>query len=117
MKNWFFLLVLVIFAFCDGNKQNESKAMFFNGDVVVEYLQQSQRGTKDYVTFKFYQKGEYKVSFSLTKSGRGQDKLPPNFSLIVDTSPREYVVEQEILPDSLTITIKRNGVVEGKNFQ
>lgn len=119
MKSWFFVLVLAVFAFMTTgcNKQYESKAMFFNGDVVVEYLQQSQRGTKDYVTFEFYQRGEYDISFSLTKSGRGKDKLPPNFSLTVDTPPRKYIVEQEILPDFLTITMKKNGVEESKNFQ
>lgn len=119
LRQLFVLVFLTIFAFMATGCKNqyESKAMFFNGDVVVEYLQQSERMTKDYVTFKFYQRGEYDISFSLTKSGRGRDELPSNFSLTVDTLPREYIVEQKILPDFLTITIKRDGVAESKNFQ
>jgi len=112
-----FVLTLLLFLTVGCTAQYESKGRYFNGDVVVEYLQQAAAGTKDYVTFKFYKKGEYKINFSVTKRGRGTDKLPENFTLLVENTPREYIVTQKILPDFITVTIENNGITESNDFK
>jgi len=95
-----------------------SKSSYFDGAVIVEYKQSRMRGTNDYLTFRFYEKGNYDISFSTTHRGGcfGENRIPQNFTKTIEVPPREIVVEQYILPNFLQITITRNGKSESHDF-
>lgn len=102
-----------------GHREYFSKSSYFDGDVVVEYKQSRSRETNDYLTFRFYEKGAYKISFSITpgERGRGKDNVPKNFTKTIDSPPREIVIEQYVLPDFLRVTIDKNGKSESHDFK
>ena len=99
-------------------RQYFAKGSYFDGAVIAEYKQSRAREMQDYLTFRFYEKGTYEISFSITpnKGGRGQDKIPQNFTKIIELAPREIVVEQYVLPDFLRITITKEGKSESHDF-
>lgn len=100
------------------HRQYFAEGSYFDGAVIAEYKQSRARGSNDYLTFRFYEKGTYEISFSITpdKGGRGQDKIPQNFTKTIEVAPREIVVEQYILPDFLRITITKDGKSESHDF-
>lgn len=81
----------------------DSKGMLLDGAVVVEYHQTKSRGQNDYLSFRFYETGDYSVDFSITpgKSARGSENLPKKFSLEVTSCPREWIVEQYVIFDEV----------------
>ena len=88
------------------------KHSYFDGAVVVEYRQTKQRGTDDFITFRFYEKGDYGIYFK-AKNG----KAPKNFEITIKEVPREHVIEQYTLPDFLSVTIYYNGAKESHEFK
>jgi hypothetical protein len=110
------LACVVLLGAC--SREYFSKGSYFDGAVIVEYKQSSSRGSADYLTFRFYEKGTYQVTFSITpgKGGRGQDKIPQNFTRTFDEAPREVLVKQYILPDFLRVTITKEGKTEINDF-
>jgi len=119
MKRFVILISVVSVMFLAGC-QNEyfSKRSYFDDAVIVEYKQSRSRENDDYLTFRFYEKGAYQISFSITpgKGGRGQKDIPKNFTEVVKKAPRESMVRQYVLPDFLRITITRSGVTEINDF-
>ena len=111
-KPWLFAgLILGIALLAGCTREYFAKGSYFDGAVIAEYKQSTARGTNDYLAFRFYEKGTYEISFSITpgKGGRGQDKVPQNFTKTIEVAPREIVVAQYVLPDFLRITITKNG--------
>lgn len=100
------------------NSENTSKDSYFNGAAIVEYTQNSERGTNDYVDIRFYEKGSYKISFSCTpgKVGRTACNPPKEVLKNLETSIGEIVVTQESLPDFLRVTITKDGNSESHDF-
>ncbi|MDO8537032.1 MAG: hypothetical protein Q7R94_02190 [bacterium] len=113
------ILGIALLASC-GRSPSEyfSKGSYFDGAVIAEYKQNTAHGTNDYLTFRFYEKGTYKISFSITpdKGDRHRDKIPQNFTETIEVAPREIIVEQYILPDFLRITITKDGKSESRDF-
>jgi len=98
-------------------KEYFSKSSYFDGAVIVEYNTRA-KGISAYLTFRFYEKGTYEVSFSITpdKRGRHRDKIPQNFTKTIEVAPREIVIKQYILPDFLRVTIVKDGESESHDF-
>jgi len=115
-----FACLILGFAFLVGCGSGEffAKGSYFDGAAIVEYKQSRERGRNDYLTFRFYEKGTYAISFSITpdKYGRGQDKIPQNFTKTIEVAPREIVVEQYVLPDFLRVTITKDEKSESHDF-
>ncbi len=111
------ILVATIFVGC-GQREYFAKGSYFDGAVIAEYKQNGTPGTNDYLTFRFYEKGTYEISFSIVpgKGGNHQDKLPQNIKKIIEVTPREIIIEQYVLPDFLRITIVKDGKSESHDF-
>ncbi|MDO8558715.1 MAG: hypothetical protein Q7R84_00065 [bacterium] len=113
-----FLMVLVaglLLGGC-GVIRAQDRQTYFNGAVLVEY-QQKAAPRDDSLTFWFYDKGTYDISFVSTRwSLRGND-VPQDFQIIVESSPRAYIVKPYRLPNYLTITIEHSGAKESREFK
>jgi len=113
----FFLLVLTMALVIGCAREYFSKESYFNSAVIIEYKQTTARGQNDYLTFRFYEKGIYEISFSITPGKRDSPKhLPKGFTKVIEAVPREFVIKQYILPDFLRVTIARNGKSESHDF-
>jgi len=95
-----------------------TKSSYFDGAVVIEYRQNYVRGINDRLIFRFYEKGSYEISFSITPGNGGydQDKIPQNFRKTIKVVPREIIVVQHFLPDFLRVTIIKDGKFELHDF-
>lgn len=95
-----------------------AKKSYFGDVVIVEYKQSGVRGNKDYLTFRFYEKGTYKIVFSITpdKSEWSQGDIPQNITKNIESTPLEFVVEGDQLPHYLRITITKDGKSESQDF-
>lgn len=120
LKMFVLLLVLGVLSSCQAY---ESKADYFNGAVLVEYHQTTQRGNDDYLTMTFNEKGDYSVKFSYTagyersRFNQGKATLPKDFNITVVDSPKSKVISQYVLPGFLTITITHGDETESHDFQ
>jgi hypothetical protein len=101
-----------------------SKADYFDGNVLVEYNQTTHRSEDDTITFTFYDEGDYSVKFSYTDGNQqgasalsGPTKLPADFTFTVKDNPRTKVVSQYVLPGFLTVAITHNEITEIHNFK
>lgn len=113
------LVCVVLLGACTRTRREYfSKSSYFDGGVIVEYKQSRARGSDDYLTFRFYEKGTYQVIFSITpgKGVWGQDNIPQNFTCIIHRAPREVLVKQYVLPDFLRVTITKDGETELNDF-
>ena len=95
-----------------------SRRSYFHGAVIAEYKRQSSvRGTNDYLIFRFYERGTYEITFSARGEGdRSQYKVPQDITEVIEVAPREIIVERQILPEFLRITITKDGKLESHNF-
>lgn len=100
------------------SKEYFTKGSYFDGAVIAEYKRSTAIGTNDYLTFRFYEKGTYEISFLITsgKGGHGQDNVLQDFTKVIEVVPHEIFIEQYILPDSLQIRITKDGKSESHNF-
>ncbi len=87
---------------------------YLDGAVVVMY--QNEGGHNDFLDFRFYEPGVYAVSFSIVPGDDGHRSLPVNFTKIIETAPREIIVEQWKLPDYLRVTISKDDRTESHDF-
>lgn len=106
------VLVLVLAIFTSCAPERFAKNSYFDGAVIVEYRQSYAVGSNDYLTFRFYEKGAYEVSFK----GRVFSSTPKNFTKTIEVAPREIVIKQRALPDVLQITILKDGKSESHKF-
>lgn len=117
MKKWYVIVfaVIAVGLLCTGCSSIESivKHMYFDGTVIVE-CQRSYWGKGEFVTFEFYEKGTYKIHF---EGKFYKCETPKDFTRIVKTTPRKYIIEQRRLPDHLTVTIEYNGAKETHEFK
>jgi hypothetical protein len=111
-------LILGIALLAGCTREYFAKSSYFDGAVITEYKQSTARGTNDYLTFRFYEKGTYEIAFSITpgKRGRGEDKIPQNITKVIVSPPLEIVIEQYVLPDFLRITITKDSKSESHDF-
>lgn len=121
MRKLIALITIFLLSGCNNNQTYFSKASYFNDNVIVEYQTFSERGTNDYLTFKFYETGLYNIKFSKTpgKSNWADDKMPEDFSIDVTRVPHEKIIRQSILPGFLRITIEEadTSKIETNDFQ
>jgi hypothetical protein len=116
-----FAVVLPLLAVTLAACQIERKSSYFEGKILAEYIQTAASGD-DTFSLTFYEPGTYSVKFELTpgknnRSGRGQEVMPKDFEMTLDTAPRVRIVSQYKLPDSLRVTITHNGVSETHDFR
>ncbi len=107
------VLLLLLFAGC-GSEARSKRASFLDGKVIVEYQENlAEYRPKYYLSFRFYEKGDYNVLFE----SPSRYKTPKNFWRSIDSAPQEIVFESKELPHELQITIvKDGGRRERKNF-
>lgn len=115
------VLALIIALSATGCISYQSKATYFGGSVLVEYYQIKGSQESDNLTFTFYDTGKYHVSFSTTPGTYNfiyAKYMPTDRDIVIDKTPRVYLIEQYILPDYVRITITKDGdVPETHDFQ
>jgi hypothetical protein len=118
------ILILTLSLSLTSCRTYNSKADYFDGNVLVEYNQTTRRGEDDTITFTFYEKGDYNVKFSYTDGNKrgatalsGPTTLPDDFTFTVTDNPRTKVISQYVLPGFLTVAITHNDTTETHDFK
>jgi hypothetical protein len=106
-------LVCVFVVVLSGCGRVNSSQTYFGGKVLVQYQGTDVRGENDSLTFTFNQPGEYRVDFSYTPGQEKFGSLPANFTIV---GPLSKVIQQEVLPNYLRVSITYEGQVEFHDF-